>query len=172
MKQCFKCGTVKPLDQFYKHSKMGDGRLNKCIDCTKKDVSERLLVLSDDPAFIEKERKRGRLKHHRLYKGKKKDCRQAVIKHFEKYPERYLGKLKSQRLKPPFEKAQRHHWSYNDDHLADVIWLNKNNHEKAHRFLVYDKTEKKFRRSDNKELLETKDQHLEWINYCLSNFED
>lgn len=39
-KQCFKCGKIKDICDFYAHPKMSDGHLNKCKECTIKDVRD------------------------------------------------------------------------------------------------------------------------------------
>jgi ribosomal protein S27AE len=38
-KTCFKCNTVRLLDDFYKHPNMPDGHVNKCKECNKQDVT-------------------------------------------------------------------------------------------------------------------------------------
>ena len=61
MKTCFKCKEEKPLDDFYKHPRMKDGHLNKCIDCTKDDVMKHREENIDK--VREYDRGRGKLPH-------------------------------------------------------------------------------------------------------------
>lgn len=50
MKKCFKCKIEKSITGFYSHKQMADGHLNKCKECTKKDVQNRY----NDPVAIKK----------------------------------------------------------------------------------------------------------------------
>lgn len=71
MKKCFKCGQLKPLDEFYKHPQMADGHLNKCKTCNKKDVKENYQRNIQNVDYILQERERTRQKYHRLNYGNK-----------------------------------------------------------------------------------------------------
>jgi len=80
-KKCFKCEAVKPLEDFYKHPRMGDGRVNKCKECNKLDVRENRSLNAD--YYREYDRKRG--------------CRQDKD-HCKNYRKKFVMKYAAHRL--------------------------------------------------------------------------
>ena len=131
MKKCFKCNTEKPLSEYYKHPQMGDGHLNKCKDCARKDSDKNYKHKIKDPAFAELERYRGREKYYRLYKGRIVENKSAKP-YRDKYPEKYNALIKSQRIK--LNGYESHHWSYKIENATDVIFLRTKDHHKLHRY--------------------------------------
>lgn len=133
-KRCFKCGEVKPIDSYYRHPQMLDGHLNKCIECTRKDVREHREKNLD--RFREYDRERYRRFDYR---------KEQVNSLAEKRPRqvsaaRTLGNaVKSGRVQKAeacwhcgaTEQIEGHHVHY--DLPLDVVWLCRSCHCKAHR---------------------------------------
>ncbi len=70
-KVCFKCRQRLPLTDFYTHPAMADGHLGKCKPCARTDSRRHYQAKwAEDPAWVERQRARGRDKYHRLYAGK------------------------------------------------------------------------------------------------------
>jgi hypothetical protein len=169
-KKCFKCNVIKSLEDFYSHPQMPDGKVNKCKSCNKKDSLENYNIKKQDLIFIEKERKRGRDKYYKYnYKSKSDNNRNKIYN--LKFPEKFKAKsILGSKLK--IDGFHRHHWSYNEEHYCDIIYLTIKEHNKAHRFLIYDSEYFKYRRCDNLKLLLTKEDHIEYIKFCIQNHED
>jgi len=170
-KICFKCNKLLPITDFYKHAQMSDGHLNKCKACAKNDVIGNYLKNITDSNYVIKERKRGREKYFRLYKGVGNKKNDSSKKYKLKYPEKAKAILKSYSLKSPVIGLEKHHWSYNEEHYKDVIWLSKKDHMKAHRFIVYDQERMMYRNCWKMELLDTKEKHDTFIKWCIETQE-
>lgn len=133
-KVCFKCLVELPLSEFYKHSQMSDGHLNKCKACTKADVSKN---------------RSSHLEYYRAYDKQRfsSDNRKASWSERRKRwraanPEKYKAHtlvnnaLRDGRLfKEPCVKcgslnAEAHHEDYSKP--LEVIWFCRKCHLKEH----------------------------------------
>lgn len=137
LKECFKCKSVKPLDEFYKHSKMADGHLNKCKDCTKNDVSKHRSENLEKIRAYDRERgktpKRIKLSTEVTKAWRKEDARRvrahnAVARAIRKG---ILIRCSCERCGN--EKSVAHHEDY--DKPLDVMWLCDPCHKQRHKEL-------------------------------------
>ena len=133
-KPCFKCGTIQPLANFYKHPQMPDGHVNKCKECNKKDVQENYAKRREQYlAYDQKrqqtpERKQKQLEYQRRRRANK---RERYIAHtavgnavrdgrLERLPCEVCGNAKS----------EGHHDDYSKP--LDVRWLCFKHHREHH----------------------------------------
>jgi hypothetical protein len=136
-KKCFKCSTVKPLSDFYKHQRMADGHINKCKSCAKNDAAKHRI--ENIEKIREYDRKRGKNKERiklasEISKVWRKEDSKRIAAH-----NAVARAIKSGRLeKKPCErcnaeKSVAHHEDYNKK-LA-VIWLCQPCHKQRHKEL-------------------------------------
>lgn len=149
-KRCFKCACEKPLDDFYKHARMKDGRLNKCIECTKLDV--RRNRADNIEHYRSFDRMRGSMPHRvaaraaylQTPEGKAASARAARVAN-ARFPERRAARVAiSNAIRsgkviawPVCEipgctaKPEAHHADYSLP--LDVTWLCDHHHKATHK---------------------------------------
>lgn len=161
-KTCFKCGRTLPISEFYKHPQMGDGHLNKCKDCARRDSRENKLIRYNDEAYMERLRAREREKARKLgyryvntLRGSVKNTLFPTIRQTKKR----LG------IQCP-RNIELHHWNYN---LQDsVILLPIRLHKRLHSKMTLNIMEGIYYQGDKP--LDTVEKHLEVLRSVCDEF--
>jgi DNA repair exonuclease SbcCD ATPase subunit len=132
-KTCFKCLSVKPLDEFYRHPFMADGHLNKCKECTKRDANEHR------QRNLERIREYDKLRSalpHRKEQLRELQRRGVALGRVRASVAVGRAIRKGTIRKQPChvcgaEKAEAHHTHYS--HPLEVVWLCRSHHVQLHR---------------------------------------
>jgi hypothetical protein len=138
MKECFKCKTIMPLNEFYKHFQMADGHVNKCKKCNKKDVTanrnkniERIRAYDRERAKNPERQKTAQQISQAWRKADKRRgaAHSAVARAIRN------GTLFRQPCVRCYEiKSFAHHEDY--DRPLDVMWLCQPCHKQQHKELL------------------------------------
>ncbi len=136
-KECFKCKTIKPLAEFYKHSGMADGHLNKCKECAKKDVGahraaniERIREY-DRTRASNPQRRAANVAVNRAWRDEDKRRSKAHRAVSRAISQGALVRAACERCGDP--KSVAHHDDY--DHPLAVTWLCQPCHKQRHKEL-------------------------------------
>lgn len=146
MKVCYRCHDPKPLTEFYENSRMKDGRLGKCKDCTRKDVTTNRLKNHTYYAAFDKARASlpHRVAQRKQYQNEtvkgKEVHRKAAQKWLASNPEAYHahtvlnnavrnGKIKKQPCQFCGATVRIH--GHHDDYTKplDVVWACPKHHK-------------------------------------------
>jgi hypothetical protein len=137
-KECFKCKTIKPLTEFYKHSEMADGHLNKCKACAKNDVGKHRSENLD--RIRQYDRDRGKLDHRiklatemtRSWRAEDKRRQTAHTAVAKAIRNGVLTRMPCERCGAV--KSEGHHEDY--DKPLDVMWLCRPCHKQRHKEIL------------------------------------
>ena len=139
-KECFKCKAVKPLEEFYKHSAMADGHVNKCKECNRRDVQENRKAKIDYYREYDRERaklpERIKLNIEQTKKWRAEDKRRSVCHNAVARAIRAGELIPQSCVRCGCEKSVAHHEDY--DKPLNVMWLCQPCHKQRHKELLDD----------------------------------
>lgn len=164
-KRCIKCGIEKPIIEFYRHSEMKDGYVNKCKECTKKETRLRYNEKSHDETWVESQRARGREKYKRL-NYKSRPFSNKTYKDF------HIVKTISRNLRAKgFNTTglEAHHWNYNLP--KSVILLSRKAHHRIHKYITVNR-EDKYCYTLFGECLNTEEKTIKYYKEVLNQYSD
>lgn len=134
-KKCFKCNTVKPLEEFYKHPKMADGHLNKCKECNKKDVSDNRLKNINRIRQYDRERakrpERAKAALEIVRAWRQADKRRQICHSAVSVAIRNGSLIRQPCIRCGNEKSVAHHEDY--DKPLEIMWLCQPCHKQRHK---------------------------------------
>jgi len=134
-KKCFKCQIIKPLTEFYKHSEMADGHLNKCKECTKNDANkhrfknlEKIRAYDRERAKIP-ERIKATTEITRAWRAE--DKKRSIAHNAVSRAIRNGSLFRLPCIRCGEKKSVAHHEDY--DKPLEVMWLCQPCHKKRHK---------------------------------------
>ena len=139
LKQCKRCELCLPVDMFYRHSRMADGRLNFCQACVKQRISDH------------REANLERIQQYDRERGKRPERKAQLLELTRRYfadpvkaraSRAVTNALRSGRLLRPSQcsqcqktcKPEAHHDDYTQP--LEVRWLCRSCHCRHHRLAV------------------------------------
>lgn len=142
LKTCFKCGKEKPIEEFYRHSAMSDGRLGKCIECTKIDVgNHRKNNLEKIRAY---DRERGLLPHRKQSTTSNTARRRQEVVGYTAAHNKVARAIAAGVLikKPCCMCGSMAVHAHHDDYMLPlhVMWMCATHHKARHAYLDYIKS--------------------------------
>lgn len=160
MKTCKFCGIKKDKMEFYSSKISKDGLQSYCKTCTinKTVINRRKRKLIPEVRLkyylYEKNRNRAIIRTPELY--------EKYFSYRQLFPEKIKAKKVSQKIEIK-EGYIKHHWSYNEEHWMDIIYMTQQEHMLVHSKIIYDQERMMYRKLDGI-LLNTKKEHLAYIS--------
>lgn len=143
MKECFKCKSLKPFSDFYKHPKMKDGHVNKCKDCNKTDVRDNRKKNAEYYREYDIQRSKDSDRYSKKLKQSSNWKKNNDLK--RKAQTKVSNEIRSGRLTRPSnceycgdtDHIHGHHVSYSEDFWLIVTWLCAKCHAQLHKNFEY-----------------------------------